>query len=155
MELVMDSWDLIWPVLAAVVAGSFIGIERELRNKAAGVSTNMLICSGACIFTILSNVVDPSSPSRIAANILTGVGFIGAGLILKESGTNIIKGLTTASGIWMAAAIGMAFGYGFYLIGIVGTIIAIFAPRFPQWVYFKRARKVISSTIEIIDPEKK
>jgi putative Mg2+ transporter-C (MgtC) family protein len=120
------------PVLVATLFGSLIGIEREMRHKAAGIGTNILICAGACIFSIVSARVDPSSPSRIASNILTGVGFIGAGLILKDNDGSI-HGLTTAAGIWMAAAIGLAIGYNYYLIGALGTLIAVFAPRFPPW----------------------
>src|SRR3989338_2033889 len=101
---------LLLPVAIAALFGSMIGIERELRHKPAGIGTNILICAGACMFALLSTRIDPFSPSRIASNILTGVGFIGAGLILKtdEGG---IRGLTTAAGIWMAAAIGMAIGF--------------------------------------------
>jgi putative Mg2+ transporter-C (MgtC) family protein len=126
---------LLVPLGIATLAGGIIGIERELRHKAAGISTNMLICAGACLFTLISARVDATSTSRIAANILQGVGFIGAGLILKESTTNTIRGLTSAAGIWMAAAIGMSFGYGYYLLGMVGTVIAIIAPRTHRLAY--------------------
>jgi putative Mg2+ transporter-C (MgtC) family protein len=120
------------PVLVAAIFGSLIGIERESRHKPAGIGTNVLICAGACIFTLLSVKVDPLSPSRIASNILTGVGFIGAGLILKEADGSI-HGLTTAAGIWMAAAVGMAIGFHYYLLATVGTLLAVFAPRLPDW----------------------
>jgi putative Mg2+ transporter-C (MgtC) family protein len=125
---------LLIPLGIAVLFGLLIGVERELRHKAAGMGTNVLIAVGACIFTILSIRVDPASPSRIAANILTGIGFIGAGLILKEGDGNI-HGLTTAAGIWMTAAIGMALGFGFYILATVGTAIAVFAPRVPGWLH--------------------
>jgi len=125
---------LLIPVCMAALFGSLIGIERELRHKPAGIGTNVLICAGACMFALLSSRVDPASPSRIASNILTGVGFIGAGLILKETDGSI-RGLTTAAGIWMAAAIGMAIGYDYYLLAGLGTIIAIFSPRFPGWLH--------------------
>jgi putative Mg2+ transporter-C (MgtC) family protein len=111
-----------------------IGIERELRRKVAGIGTNVLICVGACIFTLISAQVDVGSPSRIASNILTGIGFLGAGLILKESDGHI-HGLTTAAGIWLVAAIGMACGYGYYLLALAGTVIATFAPRIPGWLH--------------------
>lgn len=122
------------PILMATLFGSLIGIEREMRHKPAGIGTNILICAGACIFAIISARVDPGSPSRIAANILTGVGFIGAGLILKDN-EGSVRGLTTAAGIWMAAAIGLAIGYNYYLIAGLGTLIAVFAPRFPGWMH--------------------
>jgi putative Mg2+ transporter-C (MgtC) family protein len=123
---------LILPVAVAALFGSLIGIEREMRHKPAGIGTNLLICAGACIFALISARVDPYSPSRIASNILTGVGFIGAGLILKDDGGHV-RGLTTAAGIWMAAAIGMAIGYNYYLLAATGTLFAVFAPRFPGW----------------------
>lgn len=125
---------LLMPVCIAALFGSLIGIEREMRHKPAGIGTNILICAGACIFTLLSSRVDPGSPSRIASNILTGVGFIGAGLILKETDGSI-RGLTTAAGVWMAAAIGMAIGYNYIVLAGLGTILAIFAPRFPGWIH--------------------
>jgi putative Mg2+ transporter-C (MgtC) family protein len=128
------------PVLVAALFGSLIGIEREMRHKPAGIGTNLLICSGACIFALVSARVDPASPSRIASNILTGVGFIGAGLILKDN-DGTIKGLTTAAGIWMAAAIGLAIGYNFYILAATGTVLAIFAPRFPGWLHHDEAKK--------------
>jgi putative Mg2+ transporter-C (MgtC) family protein len=124
------------PVGVAALFGSLIGIERELRRKPAGIGTNVLICAGACIFALISSRVDPGSPSRIASNILTGVGFIGAGLILKET-DGTVRGLTTASGIWMAAAIGMAIGYNYYILAASGTLLAIFAPRFPGWLHHR------------------
>lgn len=124
------------PVAISALFGSLIGIERELRHKPAGIGTNVLICAGACIFALISARVDPGSPSRIASNILTGVGFIGAGLILKET-DGTVRGLTTASGIWMAAAIGMAIGYNYYILAASGTMLAIFAPRLPGWLHHK------------------
>lgn len=143
------------PLLIAMLAGGMIGLERELRHKVAGIGTNMLICTAAALFTILSARVDVYSPSRIAANILTGVGFIGAGLILRDDKEGNVHGLTTAAGIWMAAAIGMAFGYGYYLLGAVGTIVAVWAPRIPGWFYNRKAREVVATTIGVSAPPKK
>jgi putative Mg2+ transporter-C (MgtC) family protein len=82
------------------------------------------------LFTFLSIHIDPASPSRIAAQIVTGVGFIGAGLIIRE-GVNV-KNLTTAASIWFAAAIGMCFGFGYYVIGIIATLASFFIPRMPH-----------------------
>jgi putative Mg2+ transporter-C (MgtC) family protein len=135
-----DELVLLVPIAIATILGWLIGIERESRHKPAGVGTNVLICTGACIFTILSIRMDPESPSRIASNILTGVGFIGAGLILKEMDGNI-HGLTTAAGIWMAAAVGMAVGFNYYLFAVFGTVLAIFAPRMPDKFWGKKEQK--------------
>jgi putative Mg2+ transporter-C (MgtC) family protein len=99
-------------VLIAVVIGGIIGMEREIHSKAAGLRTITLITIGATIFTILSEKFGDPSTSRIAANIVTGIGFLGAGVILFAEGK--LKGLTTASSIWVAAALGMAVGVGEY-----------------------------------------
>jgi len=113
------------------IAGIAIGVERESRNKAAGISTHTLVILGAMIFTFLSQLVNPSSKTLIAAQIVTGVGFLGAGLIIKEGAT--VKNLTTAASIWFAAAIGMSFGFGYYFIGIIATISSIIIPRIPHY----------------------
>lgn len=111
--------------------GVLIGIERESRNKPAGISTHCFVIGGAAMFTFLSGVVDPNSPARIAAQIISGIGFLGAGMILKsEAGT--ITNLTTAAAVWFAAAIGMAIGFSWYAIAIFATIYAILVPRIPH-----------------------
>jgi putative Mg2+ transporter-C (MgtC) family protein len=111
-------------LLLAVAAGALVGVEREYRDKAAGFRTLIFICAGACLFTILSAKFAPNSdPNRIAANIVTGVGFLGAGVILRN-GAKVI-GLTTAATIWLVAAVGMAIGGGEYLISGVMVLIAM------------------------------
>ncbi|MGV8161757.1 MAG: MgtC/SapB family protein [Candidatus Nanoarchaeia archaeon] len=117
--------------ILSFVAGIAIGIERESRNKAAGISTHTLVILGAMVFTFFSSIVDPASKTRIAAQIVTGVGFLGAGLIIKEGAS--VKNLTTAASLWFAAAIGMAFGFGFYFEGILATIASILIPRIPHY----------------------
>src|ERR1041385_3347429 len=100
-------------LFAALVAGSIIGAEREYQSKNAGFRTVILITLGSCLFTILSEVMGGThDPARIAANIITGIGFLGAGAIFKEGVT--VKGLTTASVIWIAAAVGMSIGIAEY-----------------------------------------
>lgn len=114
-------------ILLAVTAGGLIGIEREYRDKAAGFRTLIFICSGACLFTLLSARFAPDTdPNRIAANIVTGVGFLGAGVILRDGGKVI--GLTTAAAIWLTAAVGMAVGGGEYLLAgfmVLTTMIVL------------------------------
>ncbi|PKO14563.1 MAG: magnesium transporter MgtC [Chloroflexi bacterium HGW-Chloroflexi-10] len=111
-------------ILLAVTAGGLIGIEREFRDKAAGFRTLIFICAGACLFTILSaNLAPDTDPNRIAANIVTGVGFLGAGVILRDGGKVI--GLTTAATIWLTAAVGMGIGGGEYLISGVMVLVAM------------------------------
>lgn len=113
-----------------MIAGFIIGAERESRGKDAGISTHILVITGAMLFTFLSSVVDPMSKSRIAAQVVSGIGFLGAGLILKE-GLNV-RNLTTAASLWVSAGIGMAFGYNFYLIGFILTVAVAVTPRIPH-----------------------
>ena len=114
----------------SVFLGYVIGFERELRHKDAGISTNILVIAGAMTFSLLSSIVDPLSTSRIASQVVVGIGFLGAGLILKEGGS--IRNLTTAASIWYAAAIGMALGFGFYGIAIIAAVVGALAPRIPH-----------------------
>lgn len=117
----------------ALAAGIAIGVERESRGKAAGISTHCLVIGGAAIFTFLSSLVDPNSSSRIAAQVITGIGFLGAGIILKSEIDKKITNLTTAAAIWYAAAIGMAIGYEYYFLVAVATAFAILVPRIPHF----------------------
>lgn len=114
-----------------LVLGTIIGVERELRNKPAGISTNCFVMAGACLFTFLSQQLDPNSPARLAAQVVTGVGFLGAGMILKGE-SNKVKNLTTAASVWFVAAIGMVIGYGWYLIAGACAVYAIVVPRIPH-----------------------
>ena len=114
-----------------LVLGAVTGVERELRNKPAGISTHCFVMAGACLFTFASITIDPNSPARIAAQVVSGVGFLGAGMILKSE-NNKVKNLTTAAAIWFAAAIGMVVGLGWYLVGAMATVYAIVVPRIPH-----------------------
>ncbi|AIF85109.1 putative membrane protein [Candidatus Nitrososphaera evergladensis SR1] len=116
----------------SLVAGFAIGAERESRGKAAGISTHCLVIGGAMIFTFLSSVVDPNSSSRIAAQVISGIGFLGAGLILKSEIDGKITNLTTAAAVWFAASIGMAIGYEYYFLAAVATAFAVGVPRIPH-----------------------
>jgi putative Mg2+ transporter-C (MgtC) family protein len=118
------AWEDLLKLLLAVVFGGMIGVEREYHNKAAGFRTNIFICLGAAIFTIISTKLGgPSDPVRITAQIVTGIGFIGAGVIMREAGH--IVGLTTASTIWLVAGLGVAVGGGQYLFALAGTLLAL------------------------------
>jgi putative Mg2+ transporter-C (MgtC) family protein len=109
-------------ILLAVLCGGILGFEREYQNKSAGFRTIILITLGATMFTIVSQRIG-SSDDRIAANIITGIGFIGAGVIFK--GSFDVKGLTTASVIWVAAGIGMAIGIGDYLLSVLLALFVL------------------------------
>ncbi|WP_421828664.1 MgtC/SapB family protein [Larkinella sp.] len=106
-------------LLLAMVLGGLIGAEREYRSKSAGLRTTILICVGSALFTIVSRRF--SDDDRIAANIVNGIGFLGAGIIFRQETS--VKGLTTAATIWAVAAIGMAVGGGFYDLAVGGFII--------------------------------
>ncbi len=118
-------------VLLAVVFGYMIGAERESRGKDAGISTHIMVICGSTLFTFMSSLVDPDSKSRIAAQIVSGIGFLGAGLILKEDGSRI-RNLTTAASIWFAGAIGMAIGFDFHFIAFIAVLVSIIVPRIPK-----------------------
>jgi putative Mg2+ transporter-C (MgtC) family protein len=117
-------WNDLLSIILAVVFGAVIGAEREFSGKAAGLRTNVLICLGAAVFTILSaSMGNQESLTRIAAGVVTGVGFLGAGAIIQDRGG--VHGLTTAATIWLVASVGMACGARFYKLALITTIAAI------------------------------
>ena len=117
-------------LLLSIILGFIIGAERESRDKDAGISTHIMVIAGSMFFTLISAAVDPASTSRIAAQIVTGIGFLGAGLIIKEGAS--VRNLTTAASLWFAAAIGMAIGFGFILAAIVAAVASALIPRIPH-----------------------
>jgi putative Mg2+ transporter-C (MgtC) family protein len=136
-------WDgsLLRLALAAVLGGA-IGLERELDEKSAGLRTHILVSLGAALFTLVSaygfhdfltagGAVVRADPSRIAAQIVTGIGFLGAGVIFRQGFS--VRGLTTAASLWMVAAVGMAAGAGFWSAAVVGAGAALLALRPLEW----------------------
>jgi putative Mg2+ transporter-C (MgtC) family protein len=121
-------------IVASVFVGGIIGIEREYQLKAAGLRTMILVTLGSCMFTMLSRSLGaPGSPDRIAANIITGIGFVGAGVIFKEE--NRVSGLTTAVTIWICAALGMTIGAGYYIeagYGMAVVVILLISLKYVQ-----------------------
>ena len=112
-------------LVLATVLGGVIGLQRELSGKEAGLRTNILICLGSALFTVLSVYAFPGSePARIAAGVAAGVGFIGAGVILHRTGGAVV-GLTTAATIWAIAGIGIAAGSGRYIVSVVATALVL------------------------------
>jgi len=150
----LDNWqiglqiDFLIDIIFALAAGFVIGAERESRGKPAGISTNSLVIGGSMLFTYLSAAVDPNSTSRIAAQVVSGIGFLGAGMILKGEITGEEKGkkdnkiinLTTAASVWYSAAIGMAIGFNFYIIALAAVIFAVVVPRIPHISKLKSKR---------------
>jgi len=152
--------------LAAALGGA-IGFERELRDREAGFRTHMLVCIGSALFTIVSaygfrefltsgDQVVRADPTRIAAQIVTGIGFLGAGAIIRQGVS--IRGLTTAATLWVAAAIGMAAGAGYYagaVLGTIVTLIALWPLRRLAFPVFERLRPEERSMIIELRPETK
>lgn len=134
MDLVTD--DII-KLLLAIALGGLIGAEREYRDKAAGFRTIIFICVGSTLFTMMSHkLANNSDPARIAAQIVSGVGFLGAGAILRDQ--QRVKGLTTAATIWLAAALGMGIGGGYYLLATVTVgfmlVVLWMFPFLERWI---------------------
>lgn len=127
-EQVLLSAPAVQRLLMACGLGGLIGLQRELRHKESGLRTNMLICMGAALFTLigaaLAGAATPDK-SRVASNIVQGVGFLGAGLILHNR--NRVHGLTTAASVFVVAAIGMACGAGLYVLALLATVIVFIA----------------------------
>jgi putative Mg2+ transporter-C (MgtC) family protein len=130
----LSQWEAIERILVALAAGGILGLEREWTGKAAGIRTHALVAEGAALFMItslmLGNQMRASSlaydPSRLASTVVQGIGFISAGVIIRHKAQ--IKGLTTAAGLWVAAAVGLLVGAGFYAIAfaaVVSTVIAL------------------------------
>lgn len=152
-----DHWELldVYKALLAIAAGIILGLERELKDKAAGLKTITIICLGAALFSIISYKVGAGADNTaIAAYIVSGVGFIGAGAIFKDGFS--ISGLTTAGIIWLAAAVGTAIGFGeFYLAGtfIAGSLVVIFITPFINNVF--RSKKLTRQLSIIINKNDK
>jgi putative Mg2+ transporter-C (MgtC) family protein len=144
---VVPEWELYARLVLAAALGGAVGLERELRDQAAGFRTHMLVSLGSCLFALVSAFgVDAlfagevpevtSDPTRIAAQIVSGIGFLGAGAILRYGTT--VRGLTTAASLWVVAAIGMASAFGAYLLSLATaalTLVALFGLRpFRSWM---------------------
>ncbi len=136
-------------VLAAFLGG-LIGLEREFKRKAAGLRTNMFICFGSALFTVLSYELAnfyPGDHTRIAAQIIPGIGFIGAGSILHSRGS--VQGLTTAATIFVVASVGMAAGGGLYLAAIFATLVILVALNLLGWAETRFSLKPLLMTYEV------
>jgi putative Mg2+ transporter-C (MgtC) family protein len=125
--------EMIVRLLLAVVLGILVGVEREISHRPAGLRTHALVSLGACLFTITSIDYFNMDPARVAAGIVTGIGFIGAGSIIAEKGR--VQGITTAASLWCVAAIGLAVGAGAYVLAVVSTVLVF------GILWLKRAEK--------------
>ena len=128
------TWEFILRIFVAALLGGAIGLEREYRAKEAGLRTHFLVALGSAVFMIVSaygfdGVMNTPEHrwdvSRVAAQVVSGIGFIGAGTIIFHKSENVVRGLTTAAGLWVTAAIGLACGNGMYIIAAVTTVIVL------------------------------
>jgi putative Mg2+ transporter-C (MgtC) family protein len=153
-----EIWDMIGRLLLAALLGGVIGVERDLHGRAAGLRTHILVSMGAGVFTLLSIYLSGSQPgairvgdpARVAAQIVTGIGFLGAGVIIREGMT--IRGLTTAACLWSAAGIGMAAGAGYPLVACVATLIALFSLvilKYFEKLYQKDSYRILVITTDL------
>ena len=147
--------ELVIRLLSAALLGAAIGYEREFRGKGAGVRTHMLVAMGACLFMLISKYgFDDSEKfdaARIAAGVVSGIGFLGGGLIIKSK-TNMITGLTTAAGLWVTAAIGLGTGSGMVIMAAICTALVLICTEIVNLLHLKMGYRqiniVISSTNE-------
>lgn len=128
------SWEFILRIFVAALLGGAIGLEREYRAKEAGMRTHFLVALGSALFMIVSAYGFEGalgSPehrwdvSRVAAQVVSGIGFIGAGTIIFHKSENVVRGLTTAAGLWVTAAIGLACGGGMYILAVASTFLVL------------------------------
>lgn len=136
----VDATRLVVRLLIAMILGGLLGYEREQVGKEAGLRTHMLVAVGAALFVLIPQQAGMTKGdlSRIIQGLVAGIGFLGAGAILKQSDKGQIKGLTTAAGIWLTAAVGVAAGLGREMSAILGTLLALvilgMLPRFERWI---------------------
>jgi putative Mg2+ transporter-C (MgtC) family protein len=126
----LGGWEALLRLAVAAGLGAAVGIERELREREAGIRTHLLVSLGSCLFTIVgaygfADFGSKVDPTRVAAQIVTGIGFLGAGTIIREGIS--VRGLTTAGSLWIVAAIGMASGAGYYWPAVAGTALTVLA----------------------------
>ena len=153
MDLASFLADTVVRLVLAAVLGGVIGLERELARKPAGLRTNMFICFGAALYTILSfrYSLDTVDHNRITAQIIPGIGFIGAGSILHSKGS--VTGITTAATMFVVASVGMAVGGGEYLSAIFATLVILVALHFLGWAEARLSIKNIVMRYQVVGPD--
>ncbi|MBP5334000.1 MAG: MgtC/SapB family protein [Bacteroidales bacterium] len=141
-------WVLIFRLIAAGLMGGFIGLERELRSKEAGVRTHFIVALGSALFMIISQFAFEGrqhDAARVAAQVVSGIGFIGAGVIIFQK--NAVRGVTTAAGLWVAAAIGLACGDGMYSVAIAATVLTVLVLEMMHFVNLHLSEKSVDLTL--------
>jgi putative Mg2+ transporter-C (MgtC) family protein len=141
-------WVLIFRLVAAGLLGGVIGLEREFRAKEAGVRTHFIVALGSALFMIISEFAfegKQHDAARVAAQVVSGIGFIGAGVIIFQR--NVVRGVTTAAGLWVAAAIGLACGDGMYPVAIAATLLTVSCLEMMHFVNLHYSEKVVDLTL--------
>ncbi|MBQ1510050.1 MAG: MgtC/SapB family protein [Selenomonadaceae bacterium] len=153
----VPEWELVLRLTLAATLGGVIGYERQSRRKSAGLRTNVLVCLGSCLIMILSDAIysgvegrTNADPARLAAQVVSGIGFLGAGAIMKEGLT--VTGLTTAACLWVVAGVGLAVGGGFYVASLFTTALVFVTlgrlSKLDEWVMHERNLSVIIHTVD-------
>jgi putative Mg2+ transporter-C (MgtC) family protein len=153
----LNELHIVLKLLVAFFLGAFIGFDRERDGKSAGVRTYAAVCLGAALFTdIGENLNDIAAGSRIISNIVSGVGFLGAGIIFKNEKTSTAEGLTTAATVWCTAAVGVAAGLSMFVIAVVGAIgiyCLLALPKFGFYIRWKERVKANGKTATAADTD--
>lgn len=137
-------WNLIIRLLVAGLLGGLVGLERELRAKEAGIRTHFVVAIGSALFMIISQFAfgdNYHDASRVAAQVVSGIGFIGAGVIIFQK--NVVRGITTAAGLWVVAAIGLASGAGMYYISAAATLLTVACLEAMHFFHLKHHEKTV------------
>jgi len=155
--MIVSEWELLLRLVLSCILGGMIGYERQSRNKSAGLRTNVLVCLGSCLIMVLSQAIyqnvegkTNADPARLAAQVVSGIGFLGAGAIMKEGLT--VTGLTTAACLWVVAGVGLAVGAGFYS-GALFTAALVFITlgtlsRLDDWVKHDKNLAILIQTVD-------
>jgi putative Mg2+ transporter-C (MgtC) family protein len=153
LSSVMNSLYIFVRLIIAAILGGVIGLEREKLNRPAGVRTHMIVCLGSCLIMLLGEYMHRIDSTiditRLGAQVVSGIGFLGAGAILKDGFS--VRGLTTAATLWVVACVGLAIGGGFYSAGILTTLIVYSSLHFLGFTTKKGLRKNISVYVESLD----
>ena len=142
-------WNLILRLFLGGIMGGLIGLEREFRAKEAGIRTHFIVALGSALFMIISQYAFPDAgkfdAARVAAQVVSGIGFIGAGVIIFQK--NVVRGITTAAGLWVSAAIGLACGAGMFAIAIAATMLTILCLEMLHFFHLRYGEKVVEMTL--------
>lgn len=148
-------WDFILRLLLAGIMGGLIGLEREMRAKGAGIRTHFIVALGSALFMIISMYAfegtDKFDSSRVAAGVVSGIGFIGGGVIIFQR--NVIRGITTAAGMWVAAAIGLACGAAMYPLAAAATLITLLVLELLHFFHLRYGEKLVEMTLSSKDKD--